>query len=62
MKYLLNISTGVIHDADNPCYQGRIMNESNKKYLIRKKRLSTIMKVMKIRGENAADALIYKHT
>lgn len=31
MKYLLNISTGVIHDADNPCYQGRIMNESNKK-------------------------------
>ena len=31
-KYLLNISTGTIHNGDNPCYQGKVMAESNKKW------------------------------
>ncbi len=31
-RYLLNISTGTIHSGENPCYQGRVMAEFNKKW------------------------------
>lgn len=31
-KYLLNIHTATIHNGDNPCCQGRIMAEANKKW------------------------------
>lgn len=32
IKYLLNIKTGIIHNGDTPCYQGKRMKEDNKKY------------------------------
>lgn len=31
-KYLLNIHTATIHDGYNPCYQGKIMADSNRKW------------------------------
>lgn len=31
-KYLLNISTGRIHNGRKPCYQGMLIAEFNKKW------------------------------
>lgn len=32
VKYILNIKTGKIHDAQKPCAQCKNSNEGNKKY------------------------------